>query len=122
MTLILGGCLLIALLYFIAKISYTIIKNLIDGRKPKQLLEQHFNRLRLSRMLTALGINKTDYLYQTSVTTVQQQMKQCAECDNTSTCDDQLATENGLSIKNIDFCNNESGIKQVSEKHTADNN
>ena len=89
--------------------------NLINGRKYHHSLEQQFDKLRLSHMLRALGINKTTYIYQTNVQEIKQQMKNCTDCDNTHMCDEKLATSE-LDVTSIEFCNNEAELIDIKKQ------
>lgn len=111
-TLIIGGALVLLVGGFLLRLSYTIFRNLINGRKFHHALEDELDRLRLSNMLKALGINKTLYSYQTNVNDMKRQMDSCASCDNTERCDDKLATEN-VDITEIEFCNNEAELINI---------
>ena len=111
-TVIVGGALLVMVSWFILRLSYTVAINLINGRKFHHALEQEFSKLRLSNMLTALGISKTDYIYQTNVKDINQQMKSCSDCTNTGECDEKLAAPN-VDITEIEFCNNEEQLKEI---------
>ena len=115
--MIVGGALVLLVTVFAIRLSYTILINLINGRKYHQALEQEFNRLRLSNMLTALGISKTDYLYQTSVKDIHQQMKSCSDCTNTDECDEKLATPD-INVTEIEFCNNEAELKEIKQQQS----
>jgi hypothetical protein len=117
-TMIVGGALVLLLTGFILRLSYTILLNLINGRKFHHALEQEFSRLRLSNMLTALGISKTDYIYQNSVKDINQQMKSCSECVNTDECDDKLASQE-IDITAIEFCNNEADLIELKKRQIA---
>lgn len=110
--MIVGGALVLLVTLFALRLSYTILINLINGRKFHHALEQEFSKLRLSNMLTALGISKTDYIYQTSVKDINQQMKSCSDCRNTGECDEKLAAPN-VDITEIAFCNNEEQLKEI---------
>ena len=110
--MIVGGALVLLVTGFTLRLSYTILTNLINGRKFHHKLEQEFNRLRLSNMLTALGISKKDYIYQNSVKDINQQMQSCSDCSNTVECDEKLA-DSKVDIKEIEFCNNEADLKQL---------
>ena len=111
-TMIVGGALVLLVTGFTLRLSYTILTNLINGRKFHHKLEQEFNRLRLSNMLTALGISKKDYIYQNSVKDINQQMQSCSDCSNTVECDEKLA-DSKVDITEIEFCNNEADLKQL---------
>ncbi len=117
-TLIVGGALVVMVSWFMLRLSYTILTNLINGRKFHHKLEQDFSKLRLNNMLVALGISKTDYIYQTNVKDIQQQMKSCTECSNTDICDDKLET-NTVDISEIEFCNNEADLIKLKQKQTV---
>ncbi len=116
-TLIVSSALGLLLGYFILRLAYTITVNLFNGRKFHHALEQEFDGLRLSRMLGALGINKTAYIYQTNVNDIHKQMESCSACKNTDKCDEKLSTKD-LSADDIAFCNNEKDLKamQLKEK------
>jgi len=113
--IVVGGALVLLLTGFIFRLAYTIVVNLINGRKFHHSLEQEFNKLRLSNMLTALGINKTAYIYQTSVKDIHQQMDNCSACSNTGECDSNLANQK-IDIATIDFCNNEAELKEIKQR------
>ncbi len=115
--MIVGGALVAMVSWFILRLTYTIAINLINGRKFHHALEQKFGKLRLSSMLTALGISKTDYIYQTSVKDINQQMKSCSDCTNTDECDEKLATSD-LDVSEIEFCNNEEELKAIKQRQS----
>ena len=116
-TVIVGGALLVMVSWFILRLSYTVAINLINGRKFHHALEQEFRKLRLSNMLTALGISKTDYIYQTNVKDINQQMKSCSDCTNTGECDEKLS-EPDIDITEIAFCNNEEDLKTIKQNQS----
>ena len=120
LTMVVGGALVLLVTVFALRLSYTIVINLINGRKFHHALEQEFSKLRLSNMLTALGINKTEYIYQTSVKDIHQQMKSCSDCKNTDECDEKLATPE-VNVTEIEFCNNEADLKTIKQNQSANN-
>jgi hypothetical protein len=91
------------------------VVNLINGRKFHHALEQEFDKLRLSNMLSALGINKKAYIYQTSVKDIHRQMDNCSACVNTGECDSNLANQK-VDVTEIDFCNNEAELKALKQR------
>ena len=111
-TIIVGGRLILMLATFIIRLFNNITINLINGRKFHHALDQTFSKLRLNKMLAALGINKTEYLYQTNVKDIHQQMKRCTDCTNTTECDERLDSPD-VDITEIDFCNNEENLKKI---------
>lgn len=116
--MIVGGSLVLLLSGFVLRLCYTIMINLINGRKFHHALEQEFDRLRLGKMLNALGINKTAYIYQTNVNDIHKQMDSCSNCDNTSECDDKLSNEE-IDITEINFCSNEAELKEIKRQQKS---
>ena len=115
MTIIVGGALVAMVSWFMLRLTYTIAINLLNGRKFHHSLEQEFSKLRLNKMLAALGINRTEYIYQTSVRDIQQQMKNCSDCNNTDECDEKL-DGSGLEVTEIEFCNNEADLIDIKKQ------
>lgn len=116
-TTIVGGAFALLLMVFVLRLFYTILINLIDGKKFHQSLEQKLSHLRLSRMLTALGISKTDYIYRTNVKDIQQQMDLCSDCKNIEECDEKLSTA-GFDVSEMKFCNNEADLKKMKQQQS----
>lgn len=116
--MIVGGALALMLTVFVLRLSYTILQNLINGKKFHHSLEQEFNKLRLSNMFTALGINKKAYIYQTRINDIQQQMSSCKKCDNTEECDEKLSSED-VTVSEIAFCNNEVKLAEIKQQQST---
>lgn len=114
-TLIVSAALLLFLSVFLLRLSYTIFMNLKNGRKFHHSLSEQFDKLRLSSMLEALGINKTGYIYQTRVKDIQRHMSNCEACENTDACDEKLASPD-FNVSEIDFCNNEAELKDIQQQ------
>jgi hypothetical protein len=111
-TVIVGGALILLLVWFLLRLSYIIMQNLINGRKFHQSLLQELNHLRLSKMLTALGINKTAYVYQTKVNDIHKQLESCSSCTNTDECDEKLS-DSEINVSEIGFCDNEADLVEM---------
>jgi hypothetical protein len=118
LTTIVIGSLTLFLAILTIRLSYNIIVNIINGRKFHQALEEEFSKLRLNNMLAALGINKTDYIYQTNVKDIRQQMKNCTDCTNTTECDEKVATPD-IDITEIEFCNNEEELQKIKHQQST---
>jgi Family of unknown function (DUF6455) len=118
LTMIVIGTLTLLLAIFTIRLFYNIIVNIINGRKFHQALEQEFSKLRLNNMLSALSISKTDYIYQTSVKDIRQQMKSCTDCKNTTECDEKLATPD-IDVTEIEFCNNEEELQKIKHQQST---
>ena len=100
---------------FTGLLFITIIYNVKVGARYRESLANKFQSLRLNKMLLALGIDTYEYLHKENVVTIHEQMDRCSECGNTDECDDSLAN-NAVDAGNIDFCNNESSLKDMLSK------
>ena len=102
---------------FSVSLFLAIIFNVKAGAKYREPLAKKLHALRLNKMLSALGISTFEYLHTESVVTINEQMDRCTECSNTGECDDNLS-DNSVNINEINFCNNESSLKDMlSKKH-----
>lgn len=117
-TIIVGGALALLLVGFILRLIYTVATNMRNGRKFHLALEQELYKFRLSNMLSALGIDKTAYIYQSKVKDIHRQMKSCSSCGNTDECDEKLA-ESNVDITEIKFCNNEAELKEIKRNQST---
>ena len=117
-TLIVGGILGLFVLYVIMRMSYVIMRNVIVGMEFRKRLAQQVNALRLNRMLAALGIDVNSYLHKERIIDIEEQIDKCASCQNTETCDDQLA-RGTITAGTIDYCNNEEALQQIVASKTA---
>ena len=111
-TVIVGGILVLFVLYVIMRMSYVIMRNVIVGMEFRKRLARQVNALRLNRMLTALGIDINGYLHSERVIDIEEQIDRCSACHNTETCDDQL-TKGTINAGNIDYCNNEQSLQRI---------
>lgn len=107
------------ILFFSVALFLTIVFNVRAGAKYREPLATRLHTLRLSKMLSALGINVTEYLHTVNAATIHEQMNNCSACTSIKECDDNLSNSN-IAINEIDFCNNESSLKDmVSSKRPA---
>lgn len=95
-----------------------IIFNLNAGRKYRQTLARDIDRLRLGKMLGALGIDVSAYLHSERILDIQQQMSRCSDCARTAECDDRLAGGK-VDAAEIGFCNNEQSLQQILEREKS---
>jgi Family of unknown function (DUF6455) len=111
-TLIAGTLLIAAISYVILRLAVVIAFNVKTGILYRQKLASKINDLRLSRMLTALGIDINQYLHNERVIDIADQMNRCVSCENTQTCDDDML-KGKVSVYSIDYCNNEQTLKKI---------
>ena len=116
-SIVIGGLLALMTLAFALLLISAIVFNLKAGRKYRKSLASSVDQLRLSKMLTALGINVDTYLHTERVVDIQQHMDRCSACDNIDTCDDQLS-KGSLDATDISFCNNEQSLQEIARKNS----
>ena len=112
LTVIVGGILALFMLYVIMRMSYVIMHNVIVGMEFRKNLARQVNALRLNKMLAALGIDINSYLHAERIIDIEEQISKCSACQNTDTCDDQLA-KGTVQPGKIDYCNNEQALEQI---------
>ena len=117
-SIIIGGFLALFLLYVIVRMSYVIMRNVIVGMQFRKQLARKVEALRLNRMLAALGIDLSSYLHSERVLDIEEHIDRCSACDNTETCDDQLA-KGSIQVDSIDYCNNEKSLQQIVDGKAA---
>ena len=111
-TVIVGGLLVLFMLYVILRMSYVIMRNVIVGMEFRKNLARKVNALRLNKMLAALGIDVNGYLHSERVLDIEEHIDRCSACQNTETCDDQLAS-GSVQADSIDYCNNEQSLQRI---------
>lgn len=106
------------LLYVIMRMSYVIMRNVVVSMEFRKSLARKVNDLRLNRMLEALGIDVNSYLHSERILDIEEQIDKCSSCQNTETCDDQLA-KGSITADSIDYCNNEQSLHQILATRSA---
>lgn len=117
-TVIIGSILALFMLYVIIRMSYVIMRNVIVGMEFRKNLARKVDALRLNKMLAALGIDINNYLHSERVIDIEEHIGKCSVCQNTETCDDQLA-KGTIQASNIDYCNNEKSLQQIVDSKAA---
>ena len=111
-TVIVGGLLVLFMLYVILRMSHVIMRNVIVGMEFRKNLARKVDALRLNKMLAALGIDVNSYLHSERVLDIEEHIDRCSACQNTETCDDQLA-QGRVQADSIDYCNNEQSLQRI---------
>lgn len=119
-SMILGGLLALLLIGFGVFLAVAIIFNLNVGRRYRQSLATEIDKLRLGKMLNALGIDVSSYLHNERIVDIEQQMKRCDDCGNTGACDDKLSAGT-VDAAEISFCNNEQALRDMLGKKPTTN-
>ncbi len=100
---------------FMVLLPVAIIFNTRAGMKYRQTLAEQLERLRLGKMLTALGIDTDSYLSSERVVAIREQMDRCNDCTNTGECDTRLA-EGTVDTGSISYCNNEASLQEIARQ------
>jgi len=116
-SMLIGGLLAVMTLAFTLLLISAIVFNLNAGRKYRKSLANSVDQLRLSKMLTALGIDVDTYLHTERIVDIQQHMDRCSACDNLEKCDDQLS-KGALDAADISFCNNEQSLQEIARNNS----
>ncbi len=103
------------LVTFTVLLPVAIVFNVRAGEQYRQDLAEKVNRLRLGKMLAALGVDIDVYLRSERSLEIQQHIDRCATCDNTAECDDKLSDQ-AIDPDNIGFCNNEASLREIAKK------
>lgn len=102
-------------LYFLLLIT----KNVKQGQVVRQKLAKRVETLRMTKMLSSLGLDFNQYLHSVPLSKVSESMGKCESCPTTEICDQKLKLDN-LEIKDINFCPNQESLGQFSEQKKQD--
>lgn len=111
-TLISVAVLAILLALFVLLLPIAIVFNFRAGLKYREALAGKIEKLRLGRMLVALGIDIDEYVSTERGVDIYQHMNRCKACTNTEECDDRLGSDD-IDSSNIKFCNNEESLQEI---------
>ncbi len=99
---------------FSVLLPVAFIFNFKTGMAYREKLATQINRLRLGKMLGALGIDIDTYISKERAVEIRDQMTRCKACEKTDTCDERLE-QNDITADSIDFCNNEKSLQEMSK-------
>ena len=97
---------------FLVLLPVAIIFNYKAGMKYRDILARQIGRLRLGKMLAALGVDIGSYVSMDRTVDIREQITRCKACDNTDECDDKLA-EGAIDTDSIGFCKNEETLQEL---------
>ncbi|MEA3243104.1 MAG: DUF6455 family protein [Pseudomonadota bacterium] len=117
-SIVIGGLLAVLTLAFTVLLVSAIVFNVNAGKKYRKSLANSVDQLRLSKMLTALGIDVDTYLHTERIVDIQQHMDRCSACENVKECDDQLSKGAVGAAADISFCNNEQSLQEITRKNS----
>ena len=100
--------------YIIIGLFRSIMKSSRQGETFYQNLLERIKKLRMHRMLQALGVNEKDYALAHPVSEIEMHMNRCQQCSNTKICDSELAQ--GEVKQAEQYCPNNKDLLQTSFK------
>lgn len=103
---------ILLLAIFTVLLPVAIIFNFKAGMIYRERLAGQIERLRLGKMLAALGIDIDVYVSRERTVDIQEQMTRCKACGNTRECDENLG-QGGVTADSIGFCNNEKPLQEL---------
>lgn len=99
---------------FAVLLPIAFIFNFKTGMAYRERLAEQIDKLRLGKMLGALGVNIDTYISKERAVDIRDQMARCKACANTATCDERLEQED-ITADSIDFCNNEKSLQEMTK-------
>ena len=103
-SLIVAWLFIVLLGYFTLRMIWTIGQNLYAGFVVRRKLRERLSGMRLEQALERAGADPTLYLHEKPMHEIEQQMRNCAHCQVTETCDSALKTD--VPTERFDFCPN----------------
>jgi hypothetical protein len=94
--------------YFMARMVWSIGRNLIHGRLFRRRLRERLAGMPLERALERSGTDADEYLHARQIHTIAKEMNNCASCQVTSTCKEAL--DDGTPTEKFDFCPNHQAL------------
>ena len=105
---------LVVVLIFAVLLPLAIGTNVKAGLVYREKLAGRIEKLRLGKMLSALGIDIDAYVSQVRSVEIHEHMTRCKACENVEKCDEKL--EGGdIAPDTIDFCNNEQSLQSLGD-------
>ena len=90
--------------YFLARMVWSIGRNLVTGRLFRRRLRERLAGMPLEQALERAGTDPDDYLHARQIHTIEKEMKNCAGCQVTSECNEAL--DSGTPTEKFEFCPN----------------
>ncbi len=101
------------MLYLLVRLPLAILGNLRAGHRFRQGLAAALDELRLSRMLSFLGIDRAEYLHKEQAVEIQKHMERCDACDAKGRCDQVLDEGGEAEVDALGFCANIDDLKTM---------
>ena len=83
-----------------------ILRNLDRGHERRRKLAAGVDSLRLSSMLSGMGIDQNNYLHTERVVDIERHMQQCGDCQAIDQCDEKLVGDTAVNAADVQFCPN----------------
>ena len=90
--------------YFLARMAWSIGRNLIHGRIFRRKLRERLAGMPLEQALERSGTDPDTYLHERQIHAISREMNNCAGCQVTSECKE--AMDDGTPTEKFEFCPN----------------
>ncbi|MBI5462331.1 MAG: hypothetical protein HY941_09120 [Gammaproteobacteria bacterium] len=90
--------------YFLARMVWSIGRNLVHGRMFRRKLRERLAGIPLEQALVRSGTDPDDYLHARQIHNIAQEMRNCTDCQVTSECKEAL--NEGTPAEEFVFCPN----------------
>lgn len=99
---------------FIFMLAVNIVRNLRQGEKYRDELEQRVSGLRLGAMADHIGVSTMGLVHKVTVVDLHKQMDRCGSCDQTVACDKVLKAGVDASEASVpSFCANSEQLSEL---------
>lgn len=112
-SLIITLLLALLVLFIVVRLPLAIVGNLRTGQRFRESLAEALDRLRLSRMLGHLGIDRNAYLHTQPGVTIRNHMSRCDGCNEKARCDQVLDSGADAETESLGFCANIDDLKTL---------
>lgn len=97
---------------FVVLLPVAIIYNVKAGLIYRERLAGKIEKLRLGKMLPALGIDIETYISSERGIDIHRHMNRCQECSSLEECDERME-QGGITADDIGFCSNEESLQTL---------
>ncbi len=102
------------LVLFVVILPVAIIFNVRAGMVYREKLAGKIEKLRLGKMLSALGIDIDTYISSERGVDIHKHMNRCVTCSSLEECDERLE-RGGVTADDIGFCKNEEPLQELTQ-------
>jgi len=96
-------------------VPFALFRNMARGAEFREELDRQVRRLRLSKMLDYLGIDRARYLHGQPTVQIREHLRRCEGCETTDICDQIIETP-GREGTDVGFCPNADSLTKMPQQ------